>query len=189
MFFFACARDDAGLNRAERRAGEHCRRPCAEVLGRKVLAADLLQVCVDIGRRHVTASPLVVQTTGRAPARQVTACTNDAARACGPSRPTFVALAALASKLKSDRRPFDIEVSIAQRGQTKAAICRAYSSLPTRMRVTLEAAARRSPGPWRGRARTFRERPQSWRESPAARRRRPCSPVELRLVADSRHRG
>ena len=110
------------MNPRERRAGKHGRRPRAKILGCEILAADLFQVCVDTGGRHITAVSRVVQVLEELLARQVAACTNDAGEPAVVET-DFVTLAALASKLKADRRPCDIYVAVAQRGQTKGAIC------------------------------------------------------------------
>ena len=124
--------------RAHRTQGgrrQHGAGPGAEVLGGELVARDLPEVFVDVGRVDRRAAAVLVQVLEQLLARQIAAAPDDA-RESRSSQIDLVEHAALAAKVKSQlgARRRDVTILAASSGRTSRS-SRAYSSLPTRMNV------------------------------------------------------
>src|SRR5579883_415155 len=101
--------------------GQHRARPGAEVLGREFLPGDLLDVGIDIRRIDVVGGAVTVEILKQFLARQILAALHDA-RQPAVVHADAVANPALAAKGKLQARPFDCDVSVAQRGQAEGTV-------------------------------------------------------------------
>ena len=97
------------------------RRPGAEILRRDVLAGDLAQIIVHVGRVDVAPLALLVDVLEQLVARQVAAILDDAGEPAVVDV-GFVALAAFAAEADVDVAALDRDVAVAQRRQPEALV-------------------------------------------------------------------
>ena len=111
-----------GFEFAQRQAGEDGACPGAKVLGGELLLGDGAQIVVHVGGvDSVQRAVLVVDVLEEFVAGQVEAALHNA-REAAVVEVDDVALAALALEFEADRRAFDIDVLVAQRGEAVGVI-------------------------------------------------------------------
>ena len=132
---FSLGRIEAAL--PEGTGGQDRASPRAHVFGRKVLASELSQIVIDIGGVNRLALSSGIDVLKELMAWQILAPFHNRGEATVVETHRVV-YPAFATKVKLQRCPRNLHMPVPQRRQAKRVLARAYSRLPTRMRVVQE---------------------------------------------------